>query len=75
MRKFNIPARRFSAIALPFSSPFVQARAGAPERADASSATLDTSNRRAADGGQSGGQPLTNHGYAAAAIRLSRTYW
>lgn len=68
MRKFNIPARRFSAIALPFSSPFVQARAGAPERADAVSAT---SNRRADDGGQS----LSNHGYAAAAIRLSRTYW
>ena len=61
MRKFNIPARRFSAIALPFSSPFVQARAGAPERANAAPAT---SNRRADDGG-----------YAAAAIRLSRTYW
>ncbi|WP_296228748.1 hypothetical protein [Ralstonia sp. UBA689] len=71
MRKFNIPARRFSAIALPFSSPFVQARAGAPERADASSATLVKSNRRAGDDGQ----PLSNQGYAAAAIRLSRTYW
>ncbi len=68
MRKFNIPARRFSAIALPFSSPFVQARTGAPERADAVSATT---HRRADDGGQS----LSNHGYAAAAIRLSRTYW
>lgn len=71
MRKFNIPARRFSAIALPFSSPFVQSRAGAPERAGAVSAT---SNRRAGDGG-SGGRGLSNHGYAAAAIRLSRTYW
>ncbi|CAJ0820500.1 MULTISPECIES: hypothetical protein [Ralstonia] len=68
MRKFNIPARRFSAIALPFSSPFVQARAGAPERANA---VPVTSNRRADDGGQS----LSNHSYAAAAIRLSRTYW
>ncbi|CAJ0713537.1 MULTISPECIES: hypothetical protein [Ralstonia] len=68
MRKFNIPARRFSAIALPFSSPFVQARAGAPERANAVPATA---NRRADDGGQ----PLSGHGYAAAAIRLSRTYW
>jgi len=68
MRKFNIPARRFSAIALPFSSPFVQARAGAPERVDAAPVT---SNRRADDGGQ----VLANHGYAAAAIRLSRTYW
>nr|WP_311528554.1 hypothetical protein [uncultured Ralstonia sp.] len=68
MRKFNIPARRFSAIALPFSSPFVQARAGVPEHANAVPAT---SNRRADDGGQS----LSNHGYAAAAIRLSRTYW
>ncbi|CAM2306441.1 Secreted protein [Ralstonia mannitolilytica] len=68
MRKFNIPARRFSAVALPFSSPFVQARAGAPERANAVPAT---SNRRADDGGQ----PLSNHGYAAAAVRLSRTYW
>ena len=67
MRKFNIPARRFSAIALPFSSPFVQARVGAPERANDVAATL---NRRAGDG-----QPLSNHGYAAAAIRLSRTYW
>lgn len=68
MRKFNIPARRFSAIALPFSSPFVQARAGAPERAGATSAAT---NLRAGDGGK----PLTHHGYAAAAIRLSRTYW
>ena len=67
MRKFNIPARRFSAIALPFSSPFVQARGGAPERANAVSAQA---NRRADDG-----QQLSNHGYAAAAIRLSRTYW
>jgi hypothetical protein len=71
MRKFNIPARRFSAIALPFSSPFVQGRAGAPERAGAVSAT---SNQRAGGGG-SGGQALSSHGYAAAAIRLSRTYW
>ncbi|GCB05456.1 hypothetical protein [Ralstonia sp. SET104] len=70
MRKFNIPARRFSAIALPFSSPFVQGRAGAPERAGAVSTT---SGRRAGDGG--GGQGPSNHGYAAAAIRLSRTYW
>ncbi len=68
MRKFMIPARRFSAIALPFSSPFVQARAGAPQRADAASTP---SNRRAGDGGQS----PSNHGYAAAAIRLSRKYW
>jgi len=68
MRKFNIPARRFSAIALPFSSPFVQARAGAPERAEATSVAA---NQRAGDAGQS----LSNHGYAAAAIRLSRTYW
>ena len=67
MRKFNIPARRFSAIALPFSSPFVQARAGAPERAKDVAATP---NRRAGDR-----QSLYNHGYAAAAIRLSRTYW
>jgi hypothetical protein len=68
MRKFNIPARRLSAIALPFSSPFVQARPGAPERAGAAPGP---STRRAGDGGQ----PLSNHGYAAAAIRLSRTYW
>jgi len=68
MRKFNIPARRFSALALPFSSPFVRARAGAPERPGAVS---DTTNRRAGDGGQA----LSNHGHAAAAIRLSRTYW
>ena len=68
MRKFTIPARRFSTIALPFSSPFVQVRAGAPERANNAPATSD---RRADDGGQS----LSNHGYAAAAIRLSRTYW
>ncbi|CAJ0743486.1 hypothetical protein [Ralstonia mannitolilytica] len=68
MRKFNIPARRFSAIVRPFSSPFVQARAGAPERTGTASATA---NRRTGDGGQA----LPNHGYAAAAIRLSRTYW
>ena len=68
MRKFNIPARRFSALALPFSSPFVQARAGAPERPGAVSAPT---NRRAGDDGQA----PSNHGYAAAAIRLSRTYW
>ena len=68
MRKFNVPARRFSAIALPFSSVFVQPRAPAPERADAVSVT---SSRRAGDGGQ----PLSNHGYSAAAVRLSRTYW
>ena len=71
MRKFNIPARRFSAIALPFSSPFVQARAGAPERAGATSVAP---NQRAGDGGQSLSNHA-NHGYAAAAIRLSRTYW
>ncbi|CAG2148898.1 hypothetical protein [Ralstonia mannitolilytica] len=68
MRKFNIPARRFSAIALPFSSPFVQARAGAPERAGA---VPGPSTRRAGVGGPA----LANHGYVAAAIRLSRTYW
>ncbi|MCO5401456.1 hypothetical protein [Ralstonia soli] len=68
MRKFNIPARRFPVIALPFSSPFVQARTGAPERAGATSVAT---NQRAGDSGQS----LSNHGYAAAAIRLSRTYW
>ncbi|WP_112183485.1 hypothetical protein [Ralstonia sp. GX3-BWBA] len=68
MRKFNVPARRFSAIALPFSSVFVQPRAAAPERTDA---VPVTSNRRAGDGGQ----PPSNHGYAAAAVRLSRTYW
>jgi hypothetical protein len=68
MRKFNVPARRFSAIALPFNSPFVQRRVGAPEPAGAASVT---SMRRAGDSGQM----LTNHGYAAAAIRLSRTYW
>lgn len=68
MRKFNVPARRFSAIALPFSSVFVQPRAAVPERADAVPVASD---RRAGDGGQL----LSNHGYAAAAVRLSRTYW
>jgi len=47
----------------------VRASAGrAPERAEATSVAA---NQRAGDGGQS----LSNHGYAAAAIRLSRTYW
>lgn len=68
MRKFNIPPRRFSALALPFSSPFVQARAGTPDRADAVSVK---SNPRGVDGGQL----LTSRDYAGAAIRLSRTYW
>jgi hypothetical protein len=68
MRKFNVPARRFSAIALPFTSVFVQPRAAAPERAEAVPVTSD---RRAGDGGQ----PHSNHGYATAAVRLSRTYW
>lgn len=68
MRKFNIPARRFSAIALPFTSPFVQARTGAPERANA--APVDPGLRAG-----EGGPPPNHHGYAAAAIRLSRTYW
>ena len=68
MRKFNISPRRFSALALPFSSPFVQARAGTLERADTVSFK---SNPRGVDGAQ----PLTSRDYAGAAIRLSRTYW
>jgi hypothetical protein len=68
MRKFTISARRFSSVVLPFTSPFVRVQYGESKRAGTESAHAS---RRAGDGGA----PITNHDYAAAAVRLSRTYW
>ncbi|CEJ16511.1 conserved hypothetical protein [Ralstonia solanacearum IPO1609] len=74
MRKFMIPARRFSSVVLPFTSPFIQSPA-VPKRA------MDPAAERAAKQADRArqqaetGQAMTPHGYAEAAIRLSRTYW
>ncbi|MFP4591801.1 hypothetical protein [uncultured Ralstonia sp.] len=68
MRKFTIPARRFSSMVLPFTSPFIQAPAAVPQRgADAAA----TRSKRPAETGHT----MSARGYAEAAVRLSRTYW
>ncbi len=66
MRKFMIPARRFSSVVLRFTSPFIQS-AAVPKRA---TDPADRARQQAETG-----QAMTPHGYAEAAIRLSRTYW
>ncbi len=67
MRKFMIPARRFSSVVLPFTSLFIQSPA-VPRRAPDPAA--DRTGRQAG-----AGPATTPHDYAEAAIRLSRTYW
>ncbi|AXV83270.1 hypothetical protein [Ralstonia solanacearum] len=70
MRKFTMPARRFSSVVLPFISPFIQSPAVPQRTADPAADRADRARRQA-----EAGQAMTPHDYAEAAIRLSRTYW
>ncbi len=80
MRKFMMPARRFSSVVLRFTSPFIQSAAVPKRAADpaAERAANQANQANQADRARQQaetGQAMTPHGYAEAAIRLSRTYW
>ncbi|AST34038.2 hypothetical protein CDC46_17750 (plasmid) [Ralstonia solanacearum] len=80
MRKFMMPARRFSSVVLRFTSPFIQS-AAVPKRAADPAAERAANQAKQANQADRArqqaetGQAMTPHGYAEAAIRLSRTYW